>query len=227
MSALDDLRQIVSTCTSCPLHAERTQTVFDRGNVDADLMVIGEAPGREEDLSGDAFVGRAGQRQTRIITAAQVPEDHIYFGNVLKCRPPRNRFPDDPAIPLTCMGYLRQQIDLVKPIAIVLAGKQALRYVLLHGTSEQADPVGPWINKQFRRRDLYGDIRFLVVYHPSYLLRRNDPQDEAECEQAYSQIWQYVSAKRDGRAPPVHPHRDIRPTPPIRRMGRNLFGRSE
>lgn len=220
---LDELRAVALGCTQCNLHCTRTQVVFDRGNPDGPLMIIGEAPGKDEDKQGQPFVGRAGQLLGQLLISARIPEDQVYMANVLKCRPPNNRFPEDGEEPEKCRGYLLKQIKEVNPRAVLLTGKQALKYVLLHGTTEEATPLNPWINKQFRRKDLFGDLRFMVVYHPAYLMRRNDEIDMEAWISSVAGIWSYVTHKENGTAPPAMPFRDIRPAPIVPRQGRNLF----
>lgn len=221
---LDELAKIVSTCTSCRLHRERKNAVFGRGNPTAPLMIIGEAPGQDEDEQGLPFVGRSGQFLMALLRAALIPEDQVYVTNVLKCRPPKNKFPegDEPEI---CRKYLLSQIKEVKPQAILLAGKQAIKYVLLHGTSEQPDPIVAWINKFFRRRDLFDDVKFACVYHPAYMLRTGIEEDQEAWIQAAAQLWAYVDHKLRGEAPAPLPFTDLRSPPIPPRMGRNLFGR--
>lgn len=219
----EELRQIVSTCTQCRLHTCRKQTVFSRGSIDAPIMVVGEAPGKDEDEQGFPFVGKAGDHLSELLKAASIPEELIYYSNILKCRPENNKFPEDGSEPETCRGYLLKQIELVKPKAIILAGKQALRYLLIHGTSEKWQPLIPWINKQFRRRDPFGDIRFLVVYHPAYLIRRNDEEDEEAWVQAVAGIWNYVQHKINGTAPAPIPFKEIHSLSERPKQGRNLF----
>jgi len=189
-------------------------------------MLVGEAPSKDDDKQGIPFVGRAGRHLSDLLAAAGVPEDQIYMANVIKCRPPRNRFPEDGPEPETCRGYLLKQIEIVKPKAIIVAGKQALRYLLIHGTTEKHTPLNPWINKQYRRRDPFGDVRFLCVYHPAYLVRRNDEEDEEAWVQSVAGLWAYVEHRLAGTAPAPVPFKEIRPTPVGPRQGRNLFGRS-
>jgi DNA polymerase len=224
---LDELQKIVATCTSCPLHETRSQTVFGRGWHEAPLMIVGEAPGRDEDAIGLPFVGRAGRLLTQLLDAAHVPEDQIFFCNVLKCRPPDNKFPTDGEEPEICRKYLLEQIKVVSPKAIILTGKRALQYVLLHGTHETHEPLMPWINKQCRRRDLFGDIRFLVVYHPSYMMRSPIDEDQEAWVQSVAQIWSFASHKLSGTAPAPTPFKEIRPAPQPPRMGRNLFAQQK
>lgn len=220
---LEELRDVVSTCTACRLHKDRTQAVFDRGNPKAPLMIVGEAPGEDEDRTGLAFVGKSGRHLSSLLKAARVPEDSYYACNVLKCRPNENRFPEGKE-PEICRGFLVRQIKFVDPKAILITGKQALKYLLLWDTHEEVEPLFPWINRMFRRRDLYGDAIFLVCYHPSYLLRTEIEEDEEAWVQAVAQLWTYVEHKIAGTAPAPLSFTEIRSAPIVPRMGRNLFG---
>ena len=227
--ALEKLAEIASTCTACKLSKERKNVVFGGGRSDAPLMIIGEAPGADEDAQGEPFVGSAGKRLRELLHIARISLDDVYLTNVLLCRPPKNRFPDGAEPEICRRNYLIKQIKLIQPKAVVLAGKQPLKYVLLHGTTEEADPVVKWVNKQYRRRDLYGDIRFLVIYHPSYLIRQANRDEEAEEDIVTSliELMSYVRHKLDGTAPAPTPFKDIRPPLPRLRQGRNLFGRRD
>ena len=224
MSDLEKLRQAVSDCEACPLHKTRTNVVFDRGPSTAPLMVIGEAPGEHEDAVGKAFVGPSGKYLNTLLAAGRVPIDGYYCANVLKCRPPKNRFPEDEtSCAALCRGYLVRQIRLVKPIGVLLLGMQALRYVLLWNTSEEQRSLFPWINKQFRRKDLFGDVRFLVAYHPSYMMRSNIEEDEEAWIQAVSSLWTFIQCKLEKRPPAPMAFTDISSTSTMVRQGRNLF----
>jgi len=108
----DDLRETVAACTSCGLHASRTQTVFGVGNPQADWMIIGEAPGAEEDRRGEPFVGRAGKLLDEMLRAVGQGRDRVFIANILKCRPPNNRDPK-PEESAACRGYLQRQIELI------------------------------------------------------------------------------------------------------------------
>ena len=119
-----DLRDAVSGCTRCPLHQSRTQTVFGVGNPDADWMIIGEAPGAEEDRRGEPFVGRAGKLLDEMLRAVGHGRDTVFIANILKCRPPDNRDPK-PEESSECRGYLERQIALVQPKIILAVGRIA------------------------------------------------------------------------------------------------------
>jgi len=224
--SLDALEKIVSTCTSCHLHAERRNAVFSRGNPDAPFVVIGEAPGEHEDEDGRAFVGKSGRLLDQMLLYAGVPASQVYMTNVLKCRPPKNKFPKDDT-PLTCLPYLKKQLTHIQPKAIVLAGVQALRYVMLLDTGQAHEPVTPWVGKQFRRRDLYGDARIGVIYHPAFLLRNDSEEDEELCVATISALWTYCQAKIAGDSPPLVPFVDLNPTPPPMFQRRSLFGEGQ
>src|SRR4029077_61697 len=123
---LADLRTIAMVCQNCRLAKSRTQVVYGVGNPNADLMFIGEAPGRDEDLQGQPFVGRAGQLLTDIIKAMKLTRDEVYIANVIKCRPPENRNPEQDEID-ACRPYIRRQIEIIQPKVIVTLGRVALQ----------------------------------------------------------------------------------------------------
>src|SRR5687767_14903420 len=122
LSDWDALVAETHDCQKCGLAAGRKTVVFGVGNPNADLMFIGEAPGRDEDLKGEPFVGKAGQLLTDIIKAMKLTRDDVYIANVIKCRPPDNRNPEPDELD-QCRPYIRQQIDLIKPKVIVTLGK--------------------------------------------------------------------------------------------------------
>ena len=155
------LRETVSNCQLCPLHESRTQTVFGVGNLDADWMIIGEAPGAEEDRRGEPFVGRAGQLLDEMLRAVGQPREKVFIANILKCRPPHNRDPEAVEA-AACRAYLERQIALVKPKIILAVGKVATQYLLASDA-----PVGQMRGSVHH----YADIPVVVTYHPAYLLR--------------------------------------------------------
>jgi len=153
----------VATCTRCVLHESRKRTVFGTGRRDADWLVIGEAPGAEEDRQGEPFVGRAGQLLTEMLLAIGLQRTDVYITNILKCRPPNNRNPLPEEV-RCCHDYLRQQIMLVDPVLILGVGGVAAGNLLQTDT-----PVGRLRGRVHR----YGEegVPLVVTYHPSYLLR--------------------------------------------------------
>jgi DNA polymerase len=162
------LREAVAACRACGLCESRTQTVFGVGHPQAHWMVVGEAPGENEDLQGEPFVGAAGQLLDRMLAALQLSraadgpaERSVYIANTLKCRPPRNRNPS-PEEMLKCEPFLVRQIELLKPRIILAMGAFAVKALL---RTEQ--PVGK-LRGQVHR---YQGVPLIVTYHPAYLLR--------------------------------------------------------
>jgi uracil-DNA glycosylase family 4 len=158
-----DLADRARRCTDCALHSTRTQVVFGTGSVDADLLIVGEAPGAEEDKRGEPFVGPAGRLLDSMLQAIVLSRAEVYIANILKCRPPNNRDPgsDEAA---SCTPYLERQIELLQPKVILALGSIAAQWLL------QSDaPIG-----RLRGRKLtFGalDTPLIASYHPAYLLR--------------------------------------------------------
>jgi DNA polymerase len=159
----ESLRKQVAACTKCELHRGRTQTVFGVGNVHADWMIIGEAPGRDEDLQGEPFVGRAGKLLNAMLRAIGLQREQVYIANILKCRPPNNRDPRPEEV-ICCEGYLRQQIDMIKPKIILAVGRIAAQNLLKVET-----PIGQMRGNRYEYP--HHNIPVVVTYHPAYLLR--------------------------------------------------------
>jgi DNA polymerase len=167
-AAFTALRERALGCVKCPhLAASRTTVVFGVGNIDAQLMFVGEAPGADEDEQGEPFVGRAGQLLTKIILATGLSRADVYIANILKCRPDTpgqsagNR-PPTPEERATCIPYLQEQIDLIKPKAIVALGATAVDGLL---------GKAPGITKLRGQWQTYRSIPLMPTYHPAYLLR--------------------------------------------------------
>jgi len=165
---LASIAQRVAICRLCPhLASSRTQTVFGIGNPNAELMFIGEAPGADEDREGEPFVGRAGQLLTRIIATMGFTRDDVYIANILKCRPdmppgaPGNRRPT-PTEMETCLPYLAEQIEIIRPKVLVALGATAVE-----GLLGMREPVG----KLRGRWHAYRETPLMITFHPSYLLR--------------------------------------------------------
>jgi uracil-DNA glycosylase len=163
MTALRIIRDdLGADCSRCKLHTlGRTQVVFGVGNPNADLMFVGEAPGADEDIQGEPFVGRAGQLLTKIIEAIGLRREDVYIANVIKCRPPGNRNPEPDEVE-QCEPFLFRQIDTVKPKVIVALGKFAAQCLL-----RSNDPITRIRGREFK----YRDAILIPTYHPAYLLR--------------------------------------------------------
>jgi len=171
-------------CTACPLHQSRTNTVFGVGNLNADILFIGEAPGEQEDLSGTPFVGRAGQLLDKYLYAVDIPRESVYITNILKCRPPKNRDPLPPEED-SCIQFLRRQLLLIQPKIIVCLGRIAAQR-LISPEFKITKEHGIWIEK--------GNYLITAVYHPALLLR--DPRRKAEMLEDMKRIKERLDAMR-------------------------------
>jgi uracil-DNA glycosylase len=158
-----DLRVRVAACTRCALSNTRTQTVFGVGNLGAEWLIVGEAPGAEEDRQGEPFVGRAGQLLTSMLRAIGLAREQVYIANVLKCRPPGNRDPTGSEV-AECLPYLEQQIALLKPKVMLAVGRIAAQNLL------RTDVTLGRLRQQVHRFG-HSQVPLVVTYHPAYLLR--------------------------------------------------------
>ena len=169
VEALRLIREDLGDCTRCPLHKQgRKQIVFGVGNPKADLMFIGEAPGADEDLQGEPFVGRSGQLLTNMIKAMGLSREEVYIANIIKCRPPGNRAPERDEC-ATCSPFLMRQIEAVRPKAIVALGAVAAK-TLLAINAPMVELRGRWFD--------FRGTKLAVTYHPAFLLR--DPRQKKE-----------------------------------------------
>lgn len=167
--SLDMLAETVAQCRRCILAETRQHVVFGEGNPHAGLMFIGEGPGADEDRLGRPFVGRAGQLLDKMIAAMQFTREEVYIANIVKCRPPGNRVPS-PDEAACCIGYLKKQIELIRPEAIVLLGATAVTFLL--------GPVGG-ITRVRGKWFAYEGIPVMPTFHPAYLLRQESAKREA------------------------------------------------
>ncbi len=163
-----DLKQQVAECTACDLAQGRKQTVFGSGNPNAELLLIGEAPGRDEDIQGEPFVGRAGRLLNRMLAAIGLSRQQVQIINVVKCRPPQNRDPRPQEI-AACRHFIDAQIDMVQPKIILLLGRVAACSML-----RQDAPLSVLRHRWHQVHE----VPAFVTYHPAYLLR--SPQQKVE-----------------------------------------------
>ncbi len=166
---LEEMARRVANCRRCRLCEGRTQVVFGVGDPRARLMFIGEGPGQEEDRLGEPFVGRAGKLLDAMLRAMGFPRREVYIANVVKCRPPGNRDPQDDEV-AACRPFLERQVELVNPEVIVTLGRVAARH-LLGRTEAMRELRGRWVNWRGRR--------VLPTYHPAFLLRTPSAKAEA------------------------------------------------
>jgi len=161
---MEKLYQQIKNCTKCPLARTRTKFVFGEGHPQADLVFIGEAPGRQEDLKGRPFVGPAGQLLTKMLAAIDLKRSEVFIGNILKCRPPRNRDPLPDEV-CCCEPHLLAQLSILQPAIICALGRIAAQTLL-----RTKSPLG----RLRGRIHLYEDIPLLATYHPAALLRNQN-----------------------------------------------------
>lgn len=185
---LEDLRAFIGDCRRCPLCEGRSNLVFGVGNPEADLVFVGEAPGRDEDLKGEPFVGKAGQLLTRIIEAMGLSRDQVYICNVIKCRPPGNRDPLPEEI-RTCEPFLKRQLEIIRPRAICALGTFASQTLL------RSEVRISRLRGHFRD---YEGIPLMPTYHPSFLLR--NPQSKREVWEDIQKIMKLLQLPLPGRA---------------------------
>lgn len=160
---LSYLANQVEACNQCELHKSRTQTVFGIGDKNSDWLIIGEAPGADEDLKGEPFVGRAGKLLNAMLLSIGLQRDGVFIANILKCRPPKNRDPKIEEVE-ACEKYLKQQIALIRPKIILALGRVAAQNLLKSDT-----PIGKMRGNSYLYPD--SNLPVVVTYHPAYLLR--------------------------------------------------------
>lgn len=157
----EELEESIKNCNKCKLFTGRKNIVFGTGNKNADIMLIGEGPGADEDIQGEPFVGKAGQLMNKAFEALEIERNNVYIANIVKCRPPQNRVPEKEEAN-ACMNYLRNQVILINPKIIVLLGSTALKNIL--GDEYSITKVrGNWIEKK--------GIWYMPTFHPAALLR--------------------------------------------------------
>jgi uracil-DNA glycosylase len=194
-TALSAIREDIGDCTRCRLHKGRTNIVFGVGNVNAELMFVGEGPGADEDIQGEPFVGRAGQLLNNMIKAMGIRREDVYIANIVKCRPPGNRTPERDECE-TCSPFLMRQIAVIKPKVIVALGAVAAKNLLainapmseLRGRFYDFMPTGA------RSSDpSWQGAKLAVTYHPAFLLR--DPRQKGEAWKDLQMVMKYLGLK--------------------------------
>lgn len=190
-NSLAELKNIALDCSRCGLRENCTQVVFGAGNKDADLMFVGEGPGKDEDKEGIPFVGRAGKLLDKILAAAEIDKDEVYISNIVKCRPPGNRKPSSQEMK-TCLWILAQEIKIIDPAIIVPLGSTALKG-LLDPNGKITKIRGNWVEREERY--------FLPTFHPAALLRDENKKapvwkDFLTIKKAYNK---YLKLKAEGK----------------------------
>ena len=192
---LADVAQEASTCTQCRLATSRTQVVFGVGNPDADLLFIGEAPGMHEDKQGEPFVGAAGQLLTRMLGEIGLTREEVYIANILKCRPPGNRDPQEDEIE-TCTPWLVEQMSLIQPDVVVTLGNFATKFVLQTqtGITRMRGSVYPWHGR-----------KVIPTFHPAAVLRGGGEKGRqfGELQEDFALIKRTLAEPEPPPPPPV------------------------
>lgn len=181
---LERVREDLGECTRCRLHQQRNKIVFGAGNPRAELVFVGEGPGHDEDVQGLPFVGRAGKLLTQMIEAMGLTREQVYICNVVKCRPPENRKPEDDEV-ATCSPYLYRQLDVIAPKAIVCLGATAAQS-LLKSKDSISRFRGNWLE--------YRNTKLMVTYHPAYLLR--NPAAKSEVWKDLQKVMAHLGLKQ-------------------------------
>ena len=201
VKALKLIREDLGDCTRCRLHKQgRKQIVWGVGNPEADLMFIGEAPGADEDIQGEPFVGRAGQLLTNMIKAMGLSREEVYIANIIKCRPPNNRTPERDECE-TCSPFLMRQIAVIKPKVIVALGAVAAKTLLAINDS-MSNLRGRWY--EFRPTGVrsndpnWSSAKLAVTYHPAFLLR--DPRQKKEAWKDLQMVMKELGLKVPAKA---------------------------
>jgi len=199
--ALKIIREDLGACTRCRLHKQgRKQIVWGVGDANADVMFIGEAPGADEDIQGEPFVGRAGQLLTNMIKAMGLARERVYIANIIKCRPPNNRTPERDECE-TCSPFLMRQIATIKPKVIVALGAVAARTLLAINDS-MSNLRGRWY--EFRPAGVRGtdpnwsSAKLAVTYHPAFLLR--DPRQKKEAWKDLQMVMKELGLKAPAKS---------------------------
>ena len=168
----EELEQSIINCQKCKLCKDRTNIVFGVGNKNADIMFIGEGPGADEDREGEPFVGKAGKLMNQAFLGIGINRENIYIANIVKCRPPNNRNPEDDEAK-ACLNYLRNQVMCIKPKIIVLLGSVATQNIL--GKEYKiTSSRGKWIEKK--------GIKYMPTFHPAALLRDENKKIDFWCD---------------------------------------------
>lgn len=189
---LDQLRALAEGCIQCRLSETRTNVVFGIGSPEASVMLVGEAPGKNEDLQGEPFVGAAGRLLDRLLAEVGLARDDVYIANVLKCRPPGNRDPRPDEID-SCKGYLRRQIELIEPRVVMTLGNFATKLLMRTDTGIT--------RLRGQRYEWWRDIILVPTFHPAAALRGGEKVTEA-MRHDFSLMREAVEIPKDPPSPP-------------------------
>jgi uracil-DNA glycosylase len=176
-SELDNLKENVKSCCKCKLSQNRNNVVFGEGNFSADILLIGEAPGINEDKEGRPFVGKAGKFLDELLNSAEIKRSEVFIANILKCRPPQNRNPTSEEI-RNCTIFLDRQIELINPKVICTLGNFSTKYILeKFGLEKEIDGISKLHGKIFKINTILGTIKIIPLYHPAVAIYNANMKD--------------------------------------------------
>lgn len=182
MDKKEDLKNLITTidnCSKCNLCHVREKPTISRGDPRSPLMFISDFPRNADHNAGETLSGRAGKKFDALLTGAGIQPNQVYITSLLKCFAGKEQYFPNGDEPAQCFGYLLQQIKIVEPLVIGLLGLEAVAWVLARGTGEQIDNILPWLGKMYRRKEIYGDTRFMVFPHPKIFNKdKDDPLGE-------------------------------------------------
>lgn len=192
----------IKTCKRCPLCYTRDKPAVSRGDPRSPLMVISDMPRETDDRSGEILTGRPGKKFDSLLDKAGLKPEQVYFTSIVKCWPGRQaHFPKDDS-PAKCFSFLTRQLALVKPLIVVLVGPEALAWALLRGTGQNIQPFDRWVGPMFRRREIYDDLRFYVLPHPTTLTKVRNESVEEKCIKVLADAKEYIVAHQSGKMTP-------------------------
>lgn len=220
MSKADKLVELaidIKTCKRCNLCNTRNQVSISRGDPRSPLMIVSDYPHQADDKAGEAIRGRAGKKIDELLTKAGLKPEQVYMTALLKCYPGKaGHFPED-STPAKCFPFLLRQIEIVKPLVIVLAGPEALSWMLLRGTDERLGPKGEglerWMGMTLRRREIYQETRFVVIPNPTLLGKIKNETLEDQTVKAFTMAKEFIVARQSGGITPHIHVEDIKVTP--------------
>jgi len=183
---LEKLEAIAQLCCNCPLRLKRNKLVFGEGNIDCKIMLLAEAPGAAEDFKGRPLIGPAGTLLRAALEENSIALNDVYLANIIKCRPPLNRTPEEEEI-LTCIKLLKKQIEIISPSIIVLLGRTAVKGIL---PEHEKTPLEVLRQKSKYESLFYKEIRLLITYHPSAVLR--DPHKKSKVNEDFQHLKQIL-----------------------------------
>lgn len=200
--ALRTLSLDIKSCKKCPLCHKRDQVSLSRGNPYSPLMIIGDIPREADHKSGEILKGRAGKKIDKLLTDAGIKPDNVFYSSLLRCFPGRmGHFPKGDW-PGRCFNFLHSEIKIVQPLIVILAGPEALTWTLLRGSGEKAEPLIEWIGPTIRRRDVYGETRFMVIQHPSTMIHGASLHDETQTIRVFETAKKYIVSRQNNEITP-------------------------